>query len=310
MADWLKVNHRLVRSAKIRQLANELRVKKHAALGAALCWLIWVDEQTTDGKTGLSPEDVDDELGFRGLAAALQSIGWASMEAGCLVATDFEKHCGATAKKRAEDSRRQSEKREKDRIKSREERDRCHGKSVTDVTGSALPEKKRIYISRKGEHSTTVDIEPAAGPCPRPPDGFGEWLQAIGPVVPMLRRLNLDAPLPRAVEAAARQAAELVRLTPEVLDQLGRYYGAEAVQTYRPDALEHFFGNLPDVLQHAENWCRADDRARRKAEATARRRAQEAERSGLVKTPGCKVKRCGGVLTEEDKAEFFREVRG
>lgn len=43
MADWLKLNHALVRSAKVRGLMRLLRCKKHAALGLA------VDEERPQG---------------------------------------------------------------------------------------------------------------------------------------------------------------------------------------------------------------------------------------------------------------------
>lgn len=303
MADWIKVNHRLARSAKIRQLANELRVKKHAALGAAICWLIWVDEQTTDGKTGLSPEDVDDELGFRGLAAALQSIGWASMEAGCLVATDFDKHCGATAKKRAEDSRRQSEKRARDKKQSRITGDNCHGKSVTNVTESTLPEKNRIEDNKKGGIVTTGDIKGAEVQAePQPPhharmDGgerraYCAWLQSMCAAVPILRRLKPDHPLPGKAEEEALKAYSQLELTPADIDMLRRYYEApeEEIQTYRPNGIEFFFRDLADVLGHAERWCRKDDVAaakaaraeRRKAEAKAEERRHQQAAAGMT----------------------------
>ena len=145
MADWIKVNHSLVRSAKIRLLARELKTKPLTALGLAVRWLVWIDEQTTDGHTFLKPEDVDDELGFRGGAAALCSIGWASLDdEGCVVALDFEQHNGVTAKRRAMDARRQRS--------SRALRDMCHAQSVTDVTGDvtvgALPvENRREYMT-------------------------------------------------------------------------------------------------------------------------------------------------------------------
>ena len=39
MADWIKVNHALVRSAKIRLLARELKTKPLTALGLAVRWV-------------------------------------------------------------------------------------------------------------------------------------------------------------------------------------------------------------------------------------------------------------------------------
>lgn len=276
MADWLKVNHALVRSPKVRGLMRALHCKKHAALGLAVSWLCWIDEQTTDGQTGLLPDELDDEIGFRGCAEALIAIGWAALGAdGCVYALEFGKHCGESAKGRAEGARRVAKcKANKKRVTAEETEECNRGNEKT--LPKALPEKNRIDISSKGEHGTTVDIEAAAVPGAPARDGFFDWLAQIGQVVPMLQRLNLDHPLPRVVEDAARRAAGLVRLTPECLELLRRYYAAESVTGWRPDSLERFFTDLPDVLQHAANWCQADDRRRRKAAARERARAQAA----------------------------------
>ena len=306
MADWLKLNHSLVRSPKVRGLMRELRCNKMTALGLAVSWLCWIDEQTTDGRTNLLPDELAEEIGFRGGVEALISIGWAALgEDGCVVACEFGKHCGDSAKKRAEDARRQSNKRARDREVCHGV---CHGKSVTgvtdDVTGIALPEKNRIYVDTEGSLSTTVDTGSPEVPCPPAPDGFVSWLQAVGSAVPMLRRLNLDRPLPRRVEAAARDAWLLVPMVPESVELLRRYYAAESVDKgWRPDSLERFFEDLPDVLQHAANWCRQDDRRQRKAAATARRRAQDC----AARAAECRE---AAATTEEERERFFRELRG
>ena len=294
MADWLKLNHSLVRSPKVRGLMRELKCKKHAALGVAVAWLVWIDEQTTDGATRLLPDELDDELGFRGCADALCRIGWAALgEDGCVEALEFGKHCGDSAKERAENARRVAKcKASKKRVMDEVTQECYQGNEKT--LPNALPEKKRIYIDRKGELSTTVDTSSPDVPCPPAPEDFAGWLRAVGAVIPMLRRLNLDRPLPRRVEAEARAAAELVPMTPETVELLRRYYAAETVKGWRPDSLERFFEDLPDVLQHAANWCRQDDREQRKAAATARRKAKEAS-----------VEAECGTSTPEDKKAFF-----
>lgn len=295
MADWLKLNHSLVRSPKVRGLMRALRCKKHAALGLAVAWLCWVDEQTTDGQTGLSPDELDDEIGFRGCAEALISIGWAALGVdGLVYAVEFGKHCGDSAKKRALDNTRKANQRARDAEMSRILRDKSHAACHADCV-SRIEENNN---SNKVEHGSTVDVGEVAEPSSRPPYDFADWLQTIGSVVPMLGRLNLDKPLPRAVEASARMAYALVPLNAEVLELLGRYYAADSVPSYRPDSLEKFFENLPDVLQHAQNWCLKDDRAKRKAAATARRKALE--------TQGLQQNRCGGVLYGAEAIEFIK----
>ena len=307
MADWLKVNHSLVRSAKIRGLMRELRCKKHAALGLAVNWLCWVDEQTKDGQTGLLPDELDDEIGFRGCTDALISIGWAALgEDGCVYALEFGKHCGESARERAENARRVAKcKANKKMVTAEVTENHYQGNEKT--LPEALPEKNRIIdIDTKGVLSTTVDIEASA--CPSTPHaGFGEWLRVLGPAVPMLRRLNLDKPLPRAVEAEARKAAELVPMTAETVEALRRFYAAEVVQGYRPDSLEWFFRDLPDVIQHASNFCRVDDRRRRKEAATARRKAMEREQCQNARTGASEP-----FVRSQDEAdrnmELWREV--
>lgn len=106
MADWLKLNHPLVRSAKVRRLARALNCSKLEAFGLMVSWLILVDEQTTNGCTGAFVDDIEDELGRDGAVDGLISIGWAELDAeGIVCAVDFGKHCGDTAKARALNAR-------------------------------------------------------------------------------------------------------------------------------------------------------------------------------------------------------------
>lgn len=121
---------------------RELKCNKHTALGLAVEWFCWIDEQTEDGATGLTPDELADELGFRGSAKALCSIGWAALgDDGTVNALEFGKHCGDSAKKRAEDALRQSSSRSRRAAKAKEEAenvtekcDECHGETVTNVT--------------------------------------------------------------------------------------------------------------------------------------------------------------------------------
>lgn len=186
MADWLKVNHTLLRSPKMRRLMRVLGCSRHEALGLAVQWLMYVDEQTTDGNTNLCVDDVDEELGLEGAVHALVDIGWAELDDdGNVCAVDFGKHCGDTAKKRALNARRTAKKRicanqQENAISvtlealhlSRSERDSetqtCHASSVTQKTQNAnsvsrserdqkRKEKNRIFKDiLKVPNNTTV----------------------------------------------------------------------------------------------------------------------------------------------------------
>ena len=304
MADWLKVRHALVRSQKVYRLAREMHTQRYTALGVALTWLVWLDEQTEDGQTGLSAEEVDDMLGFRGAAAALVRIGWASIGGdGTLVAEEFGKHCGASAKERAETARRVARCRAR-KGEARSERYFCNGDrngdGVTDVTddalSDALPEEKRIYMNHKGD--SKAEVCSAREPQPAPPlDGFGEWLAALAAAHPSLAKSRV---LARDVEAEARDAFSRC---PQAADQaeLLKAYLADTMQEdhhhvrfYRPVGQSRFFADLEDVLAHAERWDRETGWSRR------RRR-----RSTSVPIPAQQVPEGA---SEEEQEEFLREL--
>lgn len=294
MADWIKIRHSLIRSPKLYALARELKCKKHAALGVAISWLVWIDEQTEDGRTHLSPDELADEIGFRGCAEALISIGWAALGCdGCVEAVEFGKHCGESAKKRAENALRKA--------RSRTTTPKCHTENVTNVTQSvtpnARPEKKRKEYT-KVSSSTTVDTRAAAQPPPPPPhlpEDLREWLAALCSCVPQLAALRA---LPADVEAAA---AEAYRCLPQAADYaplLTAYYADRLAEDrrrqpfWRPMGAQ-FFRELPDVLyKHALRWAR---------ETAWGKPAAGAPTPAPTTTPPD--------LTPQDRDSFFRELK-
>lgn len=280
MADWLKVRHSLVRSAKIRVMARALKCNKFTALGLALTWLCWVDEQTEDGQTHLTPDELADELGFRGCAEALCSIGWAALgEDGCVVALDFGKHCGATAKKRAEDARRQS--------LSRDRRDKCHTFSVTNVTENALPEKKRSNNEegcRLSEACMEPELPPTALPLPAGKE-WEDWLNRLCEASGLFARNRRDAEgllmLPPEVLTAAAAAFRALPSAAEEAELLGAYMRAKAEwmpngkeRWYRPRSQAMFFSGLGDWLAKAASWAKFAGWRPAAASAAARKRAK------------------------------------
>ena len=279
------------------QLGSVLKFDRLKAFGAAVDWFCWLDEQCEDGCTHLTPKQVDEVLGIKRMSDALVHVGWASVGAdGLVYVTDFDQHNGETAKSRAQHANRQEKYKNSKRGDAKGDAASV-SEASTDASADASPRIYNNSIDTEGVLSSTVDIEASAGPC-APPHEFGEWLKAVGSAVPMLRRLNLDKPLPRAVEAEARKAAELVPMTAEAVEWLRRYYAAEEVRGYRPDGLEWFFRDLHDVLRHAENWCKVDDRVKRKEAATARRKARERVLEGECRD-----------FTDEEQNAFFDGLR-
>lgn len=67
----------------------------------------WFDQQTTDGNArGVTKTLLDRIVGVTGFADAMQSVGWLVENDSGIVLPNFEKHCGETAKTRAQTAKR------------------------------------------------------------------------------------------------------------------------------------------------------------------------------------------------------------
>ena len=298
MADWLKLNHSLVRSPKVRGLMRALRCKKHAALGLAVAWLCWVDEQTTDGQTGLSPDELDDEIGFRGCAEALISIGWAALGVdGLVYAVEFGKHCGETAKKRALNNTRKANQRARDAEMSRILRDKSHAECHADCVSRIEENNNNTVVGRD-----TGDIkgagEPARTTILEGDDGFKVWLAGLCGAHPSARRSRVLQP---DVLEAAQDAYKRCPDAVEHVELLEAYFGSKQssdrnkLAFYRPTGQRKFFVDLEDVLCHAERWQREFGWGKK-----------QPKRGKTVETPGTQVQRCGGVLYGAEAMDFIR----
>ena len=72
---------------------------------------------------------------------------------------------------------------------------------------------------------------------------------------------------------------------------------------YAPRGQRKFFEDLEDTVSHAERW-------RKWAGWKPKKRKADEQRSGVMKTPGCEVKRCAGVISDAQRDEFFKSLRG
>lgn len=152
MSNWIKVLNTLPRSRAVFSLMRGMRCKRHAAIGLAVDWFCWLDENSTGGETGMTDEEIDEVLGAKGAAKSLAEIGWIEHdEAGFVVAVDFCKHNGISAKRRAETARRVTKCKAKG-----------NAKSVTKVTSGALTDKIREEKSNIEVEHYTQDREPNA----------------------------------------------------------------------------------------------------------------------------------------------------
>lgn len=200
--NWIKINTALPRSPKVLRFASLMGIDRYTALGLLFDWLAWLDSQSADGTTGLTPELVDQlfmadlsqnsvtrvtELSQKNvtpvtdlsqnfvtrvtdlsqschtMSQALVTIGWAFIdEKGEICASDFAKHNGENAKRRLENAERQRVAREK----------RMSQNFVTHVTKKCdqIREDKNIYELHPNGSITTVcggnaaaEVDPTRG---------------------------------------------------------------------------------------------------------------------------------------------------
>lgn len=111
MLSWIKMRTDLRQDPAVMQLSNLLRLPRDHVVGLLHRFWSWADGQTADGRIPfVSFDDVDDEVGHKGFAAALKEVGWLKKvteePGGGILIPNFERHNGESAKRRATDSER------------------------------------------------------------------------------------------------------------------------------------------------------------------------------------------------------------
>ena len=170
---WIKIATTLPRNPKILLLADALQCSHYAALGFAVDWLTWLDGVTEDGKTLLTPDQINAlfpvtffcdrcHKDVTHVVTALAKIGWIYVdENGHVCASDFDVHNGENAKRRFANAERQR--------KSRSARKgNLSQKNVTPVTKKRdqRREEKNIYSKADNKVSLNTTVDVAAAPQP------------------------------------------------------------------------------------------------------------------------------------------------
>ena len=210
---------------------------------------------------------------------------------------DFDKHNGEGSKKRAENQLRVAAFRE------RQNENSCNAKNVT----LALPDKN-IYRDNIQEcaGNTTVDSGAAHEPAPTPDvndESFRQWLSVLCQAHPSASRsLYLAPDVLKAAKAAFVRCPDAER-SAELLKAYFKDSRLAEGKFYAPRGQRKFFEDLEDVLSHAE-------RGKKWAGGKPKKKADASEKRQPVKTAGCEVRRCAGVLSDAEKEAFFKEVKG
>jgi hypothetical protein len=106
--DWIKVQHVTPGKPEVFAIAGRLGIEPDAVVGKLLRVWIWADQQTTDGNApSVTFALLDHEARQAGFAAALVAVGWLRQDGDNLQFSNFDRHNGETAKKRALGSNRQ-----------------------------------------------------------------------------------------------------------------------------------------------------------------------------------------------------------
>ena len=299
MASWIKVQVTLPESPKIFRLARLLGVSRMEALGYAVRWFCWLDTYCAHGVTELHADEVDALVGRVGITAAFCELGWASVDAeGYVLVLEFDKHNGASSKLRAETQCRVAAFRERKKADAE-----CNGNGVTGALPKALPEGEGEFIPNEGcAGKATLDGGREKNPAPTP-DGFAEWLAALCAAHPSASKSRTLAPDVQNAALAAFDRCPNAVVHAELLTAYFRDSRLAEGKFYAPRGQRKFFEDLEDVVSHAERW-------RKWAGWKPKKRKTDEQRSGVVKTQGCEVKRCAGVISDAQRDEFFKGLRG
>lgn len=141
MADWIKVEITSSQKIEVLTIADILDMDEHMVFGKLVILWCWADANTVDGHAdNVTKRMIDRVVSHQGFADAMldERVGWLLEDKkGSLSFSNFDRHNGKGAKKRATDARRKANHRAAITNKS----EPCHDDSVTESV--TREEKKR-----------------------------------------------------------------------------------------------------------------------------------------------------------------------
>ena len=140
--DWMKVEKNTPDKPEVFAIADSLCIDPDAVFGKCFRVWGWFDSNTTNGKANgvcVSKNLIDRLVSVHGFADAMLSVGWLVEDGTGVAASNFERHNGETAKKRALTAKRVAKHSEK-----------TNATPNAELTLDALPreEKRREDISK------------------------------------------------------------------------------------------------------------------------------------------------------------------
>ena len=128
--DWIKMGKDLLTHPKVVRMSSALRADRLRTVGGLFAVWCLFDTHSADGQlSGYTPEALDELVGFPGISAAMEAVGWLSHDDEGVFLPRFEEHNGQSAKRRAQETDRKREGRktsasDADKKRTREEKRR------------------------------------------------------------------------------------------------------------------------------------------------------------------------------------------
>jgi flagellar biosynthesis GTPase FlhF len=222
--DWIKMRKSLLTDPRVVRISSALDADRFRTIGGLFSAWCLFDEQTSDGiLDGYTPEVFDDIVGIRGLARAMEAVGWLQINADSLVATAFSQHNGQTAKRRAQESVRKMSARDADTKadKKRPREEKRREEKRTEEERREEEEKTRAtaapsHTRERPQYSPQFQEFFAAWPALRrksKPDAWKAWQKAVrsADAAEILRATRLYAESPEGLSEFVRMPATWLR---------------------------------------------------------------------------------------------------
>lgn len=139
--DWIKVEMATPDKPEVWQMAEKMGIDADSVVGKLFRVWSWFDQHTEDGHAAsVTSALLDRVVGVTGFCDSMLQVGWLVKNGGTVTMPNFDRHNGKGAKKRANASRRQQDRRKRSSCVTPESQE-CHAESVTKI--ASREEKRR-----------------------------------------------------------------------------------------------------------------------------------------------------------------------
>lgn len=217
--NWIKMRTDLRDHPKVVRMSSALKADRLRIIGGL--WAVWstFDTHSEDGTLeGYTFAALDEGIGWKGFSQALADVRWLEEVSGGLVIPEFDEHNGASAKKRAQDTKRKQAGRESDP---------SYAGSWTD-TG-------QMSATEADKKQTRVRVERESINTPIPPEGvepegfarfWASWPQHFRKAAKDQCRRKWDAKGCEAMSDFVVAAVQRAKASPEWLKDSGQFIPA------------------------------------------------------------------------------------